>query len=138
MRLLMCGAMLLLWSAAPAMAVDQPAIRMELNRLEGVDAGCRVYLIVGNDGAKALESLKLDLVLFNSDGVIDRRLALEAGPLRPAKTSVKLFDLTDLPCKGLGSILVNDVLACREAGGAEPDCFSRLALATRTPAGFTK
>ena len=28
-----------------------PAIRLELNRLEGVDSGCRVYLVVGNDGA---------------------------------------------------------------------------------------
>ena len=38
-----------------------------------------------------------------------------------------------------GSILAAQVeAACREAGGAEPDCFSRLALATRTPAGFTK
>ena len=138
-RLAVYAALLLMLSnAVPAMAADQPAIRIELNCLEGVDSGCRVYLVVGNDGAAALESLKLDLVLFGSDGVIDRRLALEAGPLRPAKTSVKLFDLTDLPCKGLGSILVNDVLACREVGGARADCFPRLALASRTPASFTK
>ena len=69
-------------SRGPACAADQPAIRHGAQPAGGVDAGCRVYLVVGNDGAKALESLKLDLVLFNSDGVIDRRLALEAGPLR--------------------------------------------------------
>lgn len=137
-RLVIGGAVLALISAAAAATAEPAPIRLELNRLEPVEAGCRVYLVVGNDGEQALESLKLDLVLFGSDGVIDRRLALEAGPLRAAKTSVKLFDLTDLPCTGLGSILVNDVLACREAGGAEPDCFARLALATRTPAGFTK
>lgn len=131
------GLAVLAWAGAVA-AAEPPSIRLELNRLETVEAGCRVYLVVGNDGAQPLQSLKLDLVLFGSDGVIDRRLALEAGPLRPAKTTVKLFDVTELPCQGLGSILVNDVLACREAAGADLDCFPGLRVATRTSAGFTK
>ena len=137
MRRMLAGAVVAWMSGGAALAMDPAPIRLELNRLEPVEQGCRVYLVVGNEGAEALQSLKLDLVLFRSDGVIDRRLALETGPLRAAKTSVKLFDLTDLPCDGLGSILVNDVLACGASGEAA-DCFPRLALATRTPAGFNK
>ena len=79
-RLIIGGTVLALISAASAATAEPAPIRLELNRLEPVDTGCRVYLVVGNDGAQALESLKLDLVLFGSDGVIDRRLALEAGP----------------------------------------------------------
>jgi hypothetical protein len=125
-----------------AAAAEQPTtpepIRLELNRLEPAGNGCRVYLVIANTGATALDSLKLDLVLFGADGVIDRRLALEAGPLRAAKTSVKLFDLADYGCGELGSVLVNDVLACKSGTGEPTDCFARLALATRTPVGFTK
>jgi hypothetical protein len=135
---ILAGALLVLLCGGAAMAAEPAPIRLELNRLEPVEKGCRVYLVVGNEGTEALQSLKLDLVLFRSDGVIDRRLALETGPLRAAKTSVKLFDLTDLPCDGLGSILVNDVLSCGASGEAGSDCFPRLALATRTPAGFNK
>lgn len=118
-------------------AQAQPApLRLELNRLEAVGGGCRIYLVVGNEGAEPLDSLKLDLVLFGIDGVIDRRLAVEAGPLRATKTSVKLFDVADYPCERLGSLLLNDVLACQPTPAE--DCFLRVALATRTRAGFTK
>ena len=128
---------LVLVAATGTVALAQPApLRLELNRLEAVGGGCRIYLVVGNDGPAALDSLKLDLVLFGTDGVIDRRLAVEAGPLRAAKTSVKLFDLQDFPCGRLGSVLLNDVLACQPA--TAEDCFARMALTTRTPAGFTK
>jgi hypothetical protein len=123
--------------AAAAGAAAEP-IRLELNRLEPAGNGCRVYLVIANPGGTALDSLKLDLVLFGTDGVIDRRLALEAGPLRAAKTSVKLFDLADYGCDQLGSILVNDVLGCAGGAGEPPDCFAQLALATRTPVAFTK
>lgn len=129
--------LLTLLLAAPA-AANEP-IRLELNRLEPVGKGCRVYLVVANPDPAPLKSLKLDLVLFGTDGVIDRRLALEAGPLRAGKTSVKLFDLADYPCESLGSVLVNDILACEADGvGAPGDCFDRLALSTRASVGFVK
>lgn len=130
-------ALALLAATGTGVLAQQPApLRLELNRLETVGNGCRIYLVVGNDGPAALDSLKLDLVLFGQDGVIDRRLAVEAGPLRAAKTSVKLFDLADFPCERLGSVLLNDVLACQPA--TAEDCFARIVLTTRTPAGFTK
>jgi hypothetical protein len=91
--------------------------------------------VIANPGEAAVDSLKLDLILFGKDGVVDRRLALEAGPLRAAKTSVKLFDLADYGCDQLGSVLVNDVLGCADAGQG-PDCLAQ--LATRTPVAFTK
>ncbi len=123
--------------AAAGAAADVP-IRLELNRLEPVEAGCRVYLVIGNKRAKPLKSLKLDLVLFGQDGVIDRRLAVEAGPLRAAKTSVKLFDVAGYGCGDLGSVLVNDVLACEGDKGPEPACLERLQLATRAPVALTR
>lgn len=94
--------------------------------------------MIGHGRAESLNSLKLDLVLFGRDGVIDRRIAVETGPLHAAKTTVKLFDVADYGCAELGSVLVNDVLACESEAGTVPACLATLQLATRAPAALTR
>ncbi len=125
------------WAAAP--------IPMELNKLEpiaGAPAGCRAYLVAQNPDADPFEQLRLDLVLFGTDGVIERRIALDVAPLGAGKTTVRLFDLQGLPCSGIARILVNDVLACRggkPAADLDRDgCLDRLAVTTRTAVPFVK
>ncbi|WP_245479651.1 hypothetical protein [Hansschlegelia zhihuaiae] len=113
--------------SAPLPAAAASGVSIELNRLEARDQSCRVSLVVANPGDKAMDSLKLDLVFFDKDGVISRRLAVEAGPVRASKTSVKLFDASDTPCDGLSRVLLNDVTAC---GGAE-DCLSMVSTSSR-------
>lgn len=115
--------------AIPAAAADP--LSVELNRLEEREGSCRIYLVIGNKSATAYESLKLDLVLFGTDGVIVRRLAVEAAPLRADKTSVKLFDVSGLACTGIGNVLLNDVLECRGATGDEADCIARIVPSSR-------
>lgn len=102
-------------------------VSVELNRLEPKDATCRVSIVVSNPGDKAIDSLKLDLVFFDKEGVISRRLAVEAGPLRASKTTVKLFEATDTPCDGVSRLLLNDVTAC---GGAQ-DCLGIVTTTSR-------
>ncbi|HMR34144.1 MAG TPA: Tat pathway signal sequence domain protein [Geminicoccaceae bacterium] len=130
-------ALLLVANAASA-AAEGPALRIELNRLEPLDKACRVYLVLANGTAESFESFKLDLVLFDTDGVIARRLAVETAPLRPEKTSVKLFDLDDLACDRVGTVLVNDVLACSTAAGPIGDCVTRVETASRASAQLVK
>jgi hypothetical protein len=77
-------------------------------------------------------------VVFAPDGVILRNLATEMGPLRPEKRVVKMFDLSDQPCDGIGSLLVNDVLECRSAGGPRPDCVDLLTVESRADAALVK
>lgn len=127
----------LLALAAPlfqAVAADDKSspIRIELNKLETRAEGCRVWLVVGNPGAEALDPLRLDLVLFGRDGVVSRRLAVDAGPLPAGKTSARIFDVAGLACDDVGSVLLNDVLAC---GGVSAEqraaCVSRATLSSR-------
>jgi len=67
---------------APAMpAAAAAGVTVELNKLEAQGEDCRAYLVFENATADAFTSLKLDLVLFDSDGIIARRLAIEGGPL---------------------------------------------------------
>jgi hypothetical protein len=139
-----------------ASAQTAAAISIELNKLEPLPApatssgstagaGCRVYLVVTNPDPEPISQLRLDLVLFGADGVIDRRVALDLAPLAPRKTSVRLFDLQGQPCDGIGHVLINDVLACqfgkREGTATEEPsqgCMDRLKLSTRTKAELTK
>jgi len=112
--------------AAPS-AQNEP-IRVELNAIENVQSRCRLAFVIENRSDGAVESLKLDLAVFGRDGVIQRRLVTEMGPLRRAKTIVKAFEV-DGDCAQIGSILVNDVTAC--SAGPLDACLDRLVLSSR-------
>ena len=99
------------WS--PPAQADPPSVSLELNKLEPHEKSCRAYLVVNNHTDAAFQSVKLDLVMFQSDGVIGRRFALELAPLRPKKRTVKLFDLDGVACERVGSFLLNDVIECQ-------------------------
>lgn len=124
-------------AAGTAMAQDSD-VSVEINKLEPQDKGCRAYVVVGNSSATAYQSLKLDLVVFGTDGVIAKRIALDLAPLKASKRSVKLFDLESIACDGVGSLLVNDVLDCRTEAGPASDCLARLKLSSLTKAQITK
>jgi hypothetical protein len=113
---------------AEAAAAPAEPIGLELNVLENVESRCRVSFVIENKGETALDTLRLELVLFSREGIVQRRLATEMGPVRAAKTTVKTFTL-DNGCEGIGSILVNDVTAC--APGDANICLDRLVLTSR-------
>ncbi len=113
--------------ATPA-AAAAPAISVELNKLEPVEKGCRVYTVVDNPGAIGFQTLKLDLILFHTDGVIGRRLMLDLAPLKSAKKTVKMFDLDGTPCDKIGSFLVHDVMECKTDTGPVEKCLDAITL----------
>jgi hypothetical protein len=118
-------------TASPVLAQDAPRISIELNRLEPQGANCRVWMVARNPAADAIDPLRLDLILFGKDGVIARRLALDIGPLPASRTQARIFDLAGQSCDGLGSILLNDVLACGPTAESKAACLPRLALSSR-------
>lgn len=121
-------------SLLPLAASADAPLRVELNRLETVDGACRAYLI--GEAPERLDTLVLDLVLFDADGVIRERLAVEAGPLRPGRPTVSAFMVGSTPCKAVARVLVNGVLACAAPSGPVPGCLDRIEATSRTPAAF--
>jgi hypothetical protein len=113
-------------------------IGIELNKLEPVSDACRAYLVFENRTARAFDPFKLDLVMFDSDGVIAKRVAVEAGPLPAGKTSVKLFDVGGLGCGDIRRVLLNSVMACDTPKGDSPDCTALAKPESRTEAAFIK
>ena len=119
--------LLLMPTLLPAAA--EPRAAIELNRLEVREGGgCRVWLLLRNPTAIAHERVRLDLLLFGRDGVVARRMVVDAGALPAEKTMARIFDVAGLDCAAIGSLLLNDIPAC----GAEP-CLAQFTTASRVP-----
>jgi hypothetical protein len=112
--------------AGPAEAAEE--IRIELNAVETQQSRCQLSFLIENKTMQDLEALKLDLAVFNTESVIQRRLAVDLGPVRKAKTIVKTFAI-DNDCTQIGALLLNDVTACTpmEAGA----CLDQIALSSK-------
>ncbi|KAB1076327.1 Tat pathway signal protein [Methylobacterium planeticum] len=134
-----CLAMALIPSAgalaqetAPSAAPKAAPIKLQLNRLEPAGESCRTYLLVDNSQGTALKSLKVDLFAFDQEGVAQKRIAVELGPLPDKKTSVKIFDFTGISCPKIGRVLLNDVLACEGGEASRETCLERTETETKT------
>jgi hypothetical protein len=125
-------------SASVLSAAESAPVAIELNKLEPQGKSCRAYVVIDNPSDTAFQTLKLDLVFFQTDGTIGRRLAFDLAPLRPVKKTVKTFDLEGVGCETIGSVLVNDVLDCRDAAGPVPACLDRLKFSSRAAATLGK
>jgi hypothetical protein len=125
-------------SPAPAASGQGNSIAIELNKLEAEGQNCRAYFVVGNKSGTEYQELKLDLVLFRPDGVIGRRFAVDLGPLKADKQSVKLFDIEGTACDQVGSFLINDVMECKAASGPVSDCLKNISVSTRTEVQLNK
>jgi len=115
-----------------------PATHIELNKLEASDKGCRAYMVVNNPGETAYQSFKIDLVLFQSDGVIGKRFSIDLAPLKPKKKSVKLFEIDGIQCDKIGSLLINDVMECKAEAGPLSGCLDSLKTSTLTNVQLSK
>lgn len=111
---------------------------LQLNKLEAYDKGCRAYVVIQNDNEEPYESFKLDLVIFQTDGVIGKRFALDLAPLRANRKSVKIFEIADTACDKIGSFLINDVIECKTSSGPVDGCMSRLTTSTLSNVEISK
>lgn len=138
-----------LWTAAvaadpapatePAKAATEAAgTTIELNKLEPTDKGCRAYMVVNNQADKNFQSFKIDLVVFQPDGVIGRRLLVDFAPLKAQKKSVRLFEIEGVPCDKIGSLLINDVTECKADSAVIPGCLDNLKTSSLTKVQLSK
>jgi hypothetical protein len=121
-----------------AAAAAGSGLHVELNKLEPSDKGCRAYIVVNNPGDTAYNAYKIDLVLFQTDGVIGKRFSIDLAPLKAKKKSVKLFDIDAIQCDKIGSFLINDVMECKADSGPVPGCLDSLKTSTLTNVQLSK
>ena len=122
-------------SAASAQA---KGLQVELNKLEEVENGCRAFLVFENASDHLFSAFKIDLVLFDRKGVISKRLAVDAAPVRPRKTMVKMFDIQGASCADTERILINDVIECHDSKAERLNCVSLVTPTSRASSEFFK
>src|SRR5699024_11791129 len=93
-RVVLIGAVLALFSGLCLAQVG--GITVELNKLQPEQDACRAYLVTQNLTDTQFDSLQLDIVMFDNDGIVAKRLVVEVAQLPPGKTSLKVFDIKDL------------------------------------------
>ena len=123
--------------SVPSVA-QNASLTVELNKLEASEKGCRAYLVINNTTDASYETMKMDLVMFQPDGIIGKRFVLDLAPLKPQKKTVKLFNLEDTACDKVGSLLVNDIVECKVGAEAQNDCLARITLSTLTTVTISK
>ena len=113
-------------------------IRIELNRLEPAGDACRPNLVLVNGTDLTLSEFRLDMVMFDVDGIVADRLAVDASPLLPGNTNLIVFEVPSMLCDGIGRVLINAVIAC--AGGPEVPgaCLAMIEPSSRTDVALFK
>lgn len=119
--------------ATPLFAADpgNGKVAVELNKLEANGHGCQPYLVFANETDINFDSLKLDLVMFDDDGIIARRVAVEGAPLPSGKMVVKAFDIPDLACDRIGRVLLNGLTQCADLEGDRSGCLALIETGSR-------
>lgn len=128
-------ASLMLW-ACLGQAQEGPAsaLSLELNTAETVGASCRLTFVARNALDTDIEQLVLETVLFTTDGQVGDITLFDFGALPAGKARVRRFDMANLDCGGLGSVLVNGVDTCSWASG--DGCGRPLTVSSRTDIGL--
>jgi len=124
-------------AAVPARAQDG-GLAIELNKVEDFDEVCMASFVFQNNLGVTLDRFNLDLFLFDTEGVILRRVLIDLAPLLDGKTRVAQFRLHGGPCAELGRILVNDFPQCRAETGQPVDCLAGLTVSSRSAIALTK
>ena len=122
----------------PPLVAAEPELLIELNKLEDTEQGCRSLFLFDNATGHELNRFRVDLILFDQQGVYAKQLRLDMAPLYEDKKVLTSFLLAEEPCASIGSILVNDLPMCENGSGAEVDCVQLLKVESRTDVPLEK
>ncbi len=132
------SALLVASALAQDAGADKTPLKLQLNKLETAGEACRVTMVVDNAKGVGLKSYKVDLFAFDPEGVAQKRVAVELGPLPARKTIVKIFDFPGIACSKVGRVLLNDVLACDGGDAAREACLERTETESKADLAFDR
>ncbi|WP_299470965.1 hypothetical protein [uncultured Roseibium sp.] len=125
--------------ASASSLAQQPngKISLELNHVQATqDGGCRLSIIATNGLERPINQLGLEIVAFNTEGLVDQFLRLDFSRISAGKTKVLQFDLAGKACDSLSRLHINDVLNCVPASVTDVYCPDLLDLQNRTAIQF--
>ncbi len=111
-------------------------LSVELNSLQPSDGGCRLTFVVKNGMGSDLSRAAFELVLFDTEGTVERITVVDFQDLPDAGTKVRQFDFKGTQCDRLGRVLINDATDCTGDGVERRACLSNLETSTKTSVEF--
>ncbi len=120
-----------LWLLSSPLRADEPSIKIELNKIEETEQGCRPLFLFENQSGHQLNRFQVELVLFDHKGVYSKQILLDMAPLYEGKKTIASFLLTDITCDQIGSMLVNDLPDCENSTGGPLDCLALLQVTSK-------
>lgn len=118
-------------SAIAQIEATEGQLVIELNAVETTATGCSLSFLLINGIPHPIESLVLEAVLLNTGGQVDRLTLFDFGSLPSARPRVRQFELADVDCDGIGSVLINGAENCETGGAPFTECEDRFELRTR-------
>ena len=122
--------------ASPAAAQDtdvtEPALIVELNASETTDGACRLSFLIRNEHSADIASAVYETVLFNVEGAVQQLTLFDFGTLPSGRPRVRQFEVPNVTCDGLGSILINGATTCDAGDLGATVCTDTLVLRSRT------
>lgn len=107
-------------------------VSIELNALEPVEDACRISFLVQNGHDADIDKAVFEVVLFDTEGRVDRLTLFDLGALPTARPRVRQFVVPGLACASLGRLLVNGAETCAGKGLPDDACTTNLELRSRT------
>ncbi len=138
LKSLIVGAIIATVAAFPTLA-QTGRLLVELNKFEEIEGGgCRAFFLFRNQTENSFDGFEMSLAILDTNGVIDRLLAIDAAPLPVQRTTLKLFEIPEIACAGISEILLHEITSCRPQNEDEMDCFPILDLNSKTSAALVK
>lgn len=132
------AALLMAAGTSTAAFAEEPvsSLSLELNNLTDSATGCLATFMARNALQQKLDEVAFEVVLFDTDGRVDRLLVLDFSPLTQGKTRVRQFELAGTKCNGISRVLVNDAAACSGAAIDPHSCIEQLETTARVAVEF--
>lgn len=111
-------------------------LSLELNSLQPSDGGCRFTFVAQNGLGSDLARAAFELVLFDSEGSVERITVVDFQDLPESRTRVRQFDFKGTECDRLGRVLINDTTDCTGDGIDPKACLRQLDTSTKAPIEF--
>lgn len=123
---------LLIGNPVSSQDVQGAHVSIEINALEPVEDACRISFLVQNGHDADIDKAVFEVVLFDTEGRVDRLTLFDLGALPTARPRVRQFVVPGLACASLGRLLVNGVETCAGDGLPDNACSTNLELRSRT------
>lgn len=99
---------------------------LELNNTKQMEQSCRFSFLFENKMGQTVDDLGLEVAILDKDDLAQDFLLINSGRLTPNKRRIQQFDLPDLICADIGSVLINDVSECKSAELTAADCLDAI------------